>query len=67
MPKASFKKEYDVVYSFRVSRVAEGNFKNLWRLEIATPNEPTLTEIVDADSLSTVMGKMQYIFERDGF
>lgn len=61
-----FSKKHDISYSFRISRVAEGAFKNLWRLEIATPSEPDFVELVDADMLSTVLSKIGYIFERDG-
>lgn len=64
--KTEFKSKYDIKYVFEISRVAEGNFKNLWRLRVQTPNEPELIEMVDADSLSTVLGKVGFVFEQDG-
>lgn len=66
MPKLSFKKQYDKSYVFTVSRVAEGNFKNLWKLEVKTPADTAMVEICDADSLSTCIAKIGYIFEQDG-
>jgi hypothetical protein len=64
--KTEFKKKYDVEYSFKISRIADGSFKNLWRLEVLTPKDETFVEVVDADSLSTVIDKIGYIFEQDG-
>jgi hypothetical protein len=62
-----FQPTHDSKYVFEISRITNGNFKNLWQLKIATPEIPELTELVDADSLSTVMGKINYVLERDGF
>lgn len=64
--KITFKKQHDMEYEFRISRIAEGNFKNLWRLEAKTPQDVEFAEICDADSLSTVISKVGYIFEQDG-
>lgn len=64
MPK--FAVTHDSHYVFDITRVTSGNFKNLWRLAVSTPEVPELTEIVDADSLSTVLGKVQMVFEADG-
>jgi hypothetical protein len=64
--KTLFKPKHDLKYVFAISRVAEGNFKNLWRLEVKTPNDTELVEIVDADSLSTVLGKISLVFEAEG-
>ena len=66
MPKTQFKPKYDVEYCFRISRVAEGPFKNLWKLEVKTPTDIEFIEVCDADSLSTCIGKVGYIFEQDG-
>lgn len=66
MPKTAFQKKYDKSYVFTVSRVAEGNFKNLWRLEVKTPADETFVEVCDADSLSTCIAKIGYVFEQDG-
>lgn len=62
----TFKKIHDLTYRFEVSRVAEGNFKNLWRLRIQTPTDESFIEIVDADMLSTVLSKIGYVFEQEG-
>ncbi len=62
MPK--FSATVDSKYTFEIARIVEGNFKNLWRLRISTPE---FTELVDADSLSTVISKIGYVLERDGF
>jgi len=64
--KIEFKKQHDLAYTFRVSRVAEGNFKNLWRLEVKGPHDMDFAEVVDADMLSTVIAKISYVFEQDG-
>lgn len=61
-----FKKQHDLSYTFVISRVAEGNFKNLWNLKVQTPADSHLIEVVDADSLSTVLGKIGLVFEVDG-
>jgi hypothetical protein len=58
---------HDSQYTFQIQRVTQGNFRNLWQLKIATPDKPELTELVDADSLSTVMGKINFVLEQDGF
>ena len=65
-PILTFKKKHDITYSFRVSRVAEGAFKNLWRLEVQTPKDTEYIEIVDADMLSTLIAKIGYVFEQEG-
>jgi hypothetical protein len=58
--------KFDVVYEFRVSRMREGSFKNLWALEAKNPDQKEYVEIVDADMLSTVIDKIRFIFEQDG-
>lgn len=67
MSDLKFKPKHDVCYTFRIARVADGPFKNLWQLKVQTPEDVDLVEIVDADSLSTVVAKVGYVFERDGF
>jgi hypothetical protein len=64
--KNAFKSQHDLAYCFRISRVAEGNFKNLWQLEVKTPNDADYVEIVDADMLSTILSKIGYVFEQEG-
>ena len=61
-----FQVTHDSKYCFEISRVTQGNFRNLWRLAVSTPEIPDMTEIVDADSLSTILGKIQMVFEADG-
>ena len=63
---SKFDKEHDSEYSFIIRRVVKGNFRNLWQLCVSTPEIPVMTEIVDADSLSTILGKIQMVFEADG-
>lgn len=69
MPKneSKFKPIHDVLFKFSVSRVAEGPFKNLWQLKVQTPEDTTLVEEIDADSLNTVIDRIAYIFESEGF
>jgi len=63
-----FAPTYDVCYQFRISRVAKGNFKNLWKLEVKTDGDrDNWVEVTDADMLSTVLSKVGFIFEQDGF
>lgn len=57
---------YDITYDFRISRCAAGSFKNLWRLEVKTPDYRELIEIIDADMLTTVIDRIRYVFEQDG-
>ena len=64
--ETKFRKQHDLKYVFEVSRVADGNFKNLWRLKVSTPADPELVEIVDADLLSTCISKIGFVFEQDG-
>lgn len=64
--KQAFKPKHDIEYQFIVRRVADGGFKNLWQLEVKTPKDEKLVELVDADMLSTVVAKIGYIFEQDG-
>jgi hypothetical protein len=61
-----FKPEHDVSYTFKISRVADGSFKNLWQLEFKGPKDEVFSEVVDADSLSICIDKIAYIFETDG-
>lgn len=61
-----FKKQHDLTYSFVIQRVADGPFKNLWKLEAKTPTDEKAVEICDADNLSTCIAKIGYIFEQDG-
>jgi hypothetical protein len=65
MPKFALK--HDVVYAFKVSRIADGAFKNLWQLKISTPENEEFVENIDADSLSMCLDRIRYIFEQDGF
>lgn len=64
--KVAFKSKHDLAYSFIIRRVADGNFKNLWQLEVKTPTDKEFIELVDADDLSTVLGKIGGVFEADG-
>lgn len=57
--------KHDIVYAFTISRVKEGSFKNLWQLKVTRPGEESI-ELVDADSLSTCLAKIGYVFEMDG-
>ena len=65
--KTQFRKQYDVEYLFRVRRSADGNFKNLWTLEVKAPGDSEYLVEVDNDSLSMVVDRMGYLFEMDGF
>lgn len=61
-----FKKTHDLSYQFRISRVAEGNFKNLWDLEVKTPTDTDFVKVCEADMLSTAVAKVGYVFEQEG-
>jgi hypothetical protein len=59
--------DFDVVYKFVIKRRAQPvEFRNLWQLLVKGPRDETFLEVVDADSLSTVLGKIGYVFEREG-
>ena len=66
MSKTEFKKLHDLSYTFVIQRVADGAFKNLWKLEVQTPSDESFVEVCDADNLSTCIAKIGYIFEQDG-
>lgn len=64
---ASASIQRDLTYSFEISRVVEPKeFKNLWGLKVKGPADKMLIEVVDADSLSTCIGKIVQVFEADG-
>ncbi len=65
--KVVFKSKHDVKFVFEVSRVAEGNFKNLWQLRVQLPQDKEMIEEIDADSLSMIIDRIGYIFEQEGF
>ena len=60
-----FPKLHDLTYSFKIERRADG-FAPLWDMSFCTSADPEWTKIVDADHLSTCIGKVGYIFEQDG-
>ncbi len=69
-PKAKtvpFVSQYDTAYEFKIQRHSTGSFKNLWRLSLKAPGESQYVEIIDADSLSTVIGRIGFIFEEDQY
>jgi len=65
--KTAFEPVHDVRFKFEVSRVAKGNFKNLWQLRVQLPQDKEMIEEIDADSLSMVVDRIAYIFEQEGF
>jgi len=67
MSAVKFTKVHDVVFEFKVKRHASGNFRNLWDLEVKTPNDVEFETVVDADSLSMAIDKIGYILERNGY
>jgi hypothetical protein len=66
MSSTKFEKKHDLTYRFEISRVRDGNFRNLWQLKVQTPTDETMLEMVDADALSTVLEKIGWVFEMDG-
>lgn len=59
--------ETDLVYRFQISRRAHpAEFKNLWQLIAKTPSDDGPIELIDADSLETVINRLRYVFEADG-
>lgn len=66
MPK--FAATTDAAYTFRIRRhLMPKEISNLWELTVKGPNDEEPVVICDADSLSTVLAKMSYVMERDGF
>lgn len=66
MPK--FAATTDSAYTFKIRRhLSPKEISNLWELTVQGPNDVEPIVVVDADSLSTVLAKMNYIMERDGF
>ena len=63
-----FTKQTDSHYTFEICRHTQPKeVSNLWELRVKTPNDDKAFVLVDADSLSTVVSKINYIMERDGF
>jgi hypothetical protein len=61
MNKVLFHKPTDIEYTFVVKRSAEPKeVSNLWSLWVNGE------QIVDNDTLSTVIAKMGFVFEQDG-
>jgi len=61
MSKTLFQKPTDIEYTFVVKRSAEPKeVANLWSLWVNGE------QVVDNDTLSTVIAKMGYVFEADG-
>jgi len=59
-------KTHDLEYQFKISRRANPKeFRNLWELQVKTPTDKEFMVVVDADMLSTVLGKVMYVFEAD--
>lgn len=57
----------DLVYKFTISRRAyPPQFRNLWQLLVKTPTDSKQTELIDADSLETIISRIRLIFEQDG-
>lgn len=67
MDNTAFKKVHDVAFVFKIKRHAEGNFKNLWDLDVKVNGSESFDSVVHADSLSLVIDKIGYIFEKEGF
>ena len=59
--------EKDLVYRFKVSRrAAPVEFRNLWELAFKGPQDKDWQVAIDADMLSTVISRINHIFEQDG-
>jgi hypothetical protein len=59
--------EKDLVYRFKISRRANPiEFRNLWELAFKGPQDKDYAVVIDADMLSTVISRINYIFEADG-
>lgn len=57
----------DLVYRFKISRRATPlEFRNLWELAVKGPDDKDWRVEIDADMLSTVITRINYIFEQDG-
>lgn len=57
----------DLVYSFKISRRAHPKeFRNLWELIVKTPADTKPVQLIDADSLETVIARLRWVFEQDG-
>ena len=59
--------ETDLTYSFKISRRAyPKEFRNLWELIVKTPTDTKPMQLIDADSLETIISRIRLIFEQDG-
>lgn len=57
----------DLTYSFKISRRATPKeFRNLWELIVKTPTDTKPMQLIDADSLETLISRIRLIFEQDG-
>ena len=57
---------FDRTFTFKIRRHKSGSFKNLWQL-VAKMEGGEPMEIIDADSLSLVIDKIGYLFEKEGY
>lgn len=59
--------ETDLTYTFKISRRAyPKEFRNLWELCVRTPTDSKISQLIDADSLETIISRIRLIFEQDG-
>jgi hypothetical protein len=66
-PTIDTEPEVDLVYTFKISRKAKPKeFRNLWALSVKTPTDTKQIEIIDADSLETIISRIRWCFEQDG-
>lgn len=58
---------FDRTFIFKIRRHRDGSFKNLWALTAKMDGQTEATEIVDADALDTVIDKIGFLFEQEGY
>lgn len=58
--------KFDRTFSFQIRRHRDGSFKNLWELRAKMHGKESVL-VVDADALDTIVDKIGFLFEQEGY
>lgn len=63
---APAEEKFDRVFTFQIRRHRAGSFKNLWELKAKMHGKESVL-VVDADALDTLIDKIGFMFEQEGY
>ena len=58
--------KFDRTFTFQIRRHRDGSFKNLWELRAKMHGKESVL-VVDADALDTIIDKIGFLFEQEGY